>query len=87
MASLTELDLLQKAALYDLLKDTTPYLLHPNLWIRQATAGFLSSAAKHLDTVDTMVKLGNILEPYLKQKLVQLDQSYLILANVQVSIF
>jgi hypothetical protein len=34
--------------------------------------------------VDTMVKLGNILEPYLNQKLVQLDQSYLILANVQV---
>jgi hypothetical protein len=39
MANLTELDLLQKAALYELLKDTTPYLLHPNLWIRQATAG------------------------------------------------
>jgi phosphoinositide-3-kinase regulatory subunit 4 len=39
MASLTEIDLLQKAALYELLKDTTPYLLHPNLWIRQATAG------------------------------------------------
>ena len=47
-------------------------------------SGFLASAAKHLDTVDTMVKLGNILEPYLNQKLVQLDQSYLILANVQV---
>ena len=39
MASLTEIDLLQKAALYELLKDATPYLLHPNLWIRQATAG------------------------------------------------
>jgi hypothetical protein len=43
MASLTELDLLQKAALYELLKDTTPYLLHPNLWIRQATAGNLNN--------------------------------------------
>lgn len=47
-------------------------------------AGFLSAAAKHLDTVDTMVKLGNIMEPYLNQKLVQLDKSYLILANIQV---
>jgi hypothetical protein len=44
----------------------------------------LSSAAKHLDTVDTMVKLGNIMEPYLTQKLVQFDQPYLIMANVQV---
>ena len=37
MASLTSLQLLQKVALYELLKETTPYLLHPNLWIRQAT--------------------------------------------------
>jgi len=33
-----------------------------------------------------MVKLGNILDPYLSQKLVQMDQSYLILANVQVTV-
>ena len=46
--------------------------------------GFLASAAKHLDAIDTMVKLGNILDPYLSQKLVQMNQSYLILANVQV---
>ena len=47
MASLTQIDLLQKAELYELLKDTTPYLLHPNLWIRQATAGNFQLSAGH----------------------------------------
>ena len=61
MASLTSLQLLQKVALYELLKETTPYLLHPNLWIRQATAAFVASTASTLDGVDVVVKLGTFL--------------------------
>jgi hypothetical protein len=30
---------LRSFQLYELLKETTPYLLHPNLWIRLATTG------------------------------------------------
>ena len=112
MASLTSLQLLQKVALYELLKETTPYLLHPNLWIRQATgkvqlkknldfvfifsvftkkkiifnfaaAAFVSSTASTLDGVDVVVKLGSILAPFLKHSVVQMDNSALILANVE----
>ena len=39
MSALTDLGLLQKVAIYQLLKETTPYLLHPAIWIRHATAG------------------------------------------------
>ena len=39
MSSLVELGLLKKHDTFDLLKDTCPYLLHPNLWIRQAAVG------------------------------------------------
>lgn len=35
MSALTELGLLHKSALYELLKDTACFLIHPNLWIRQ----------------------------------------------------
>jgi hypothetical protein len=54
MASLTELDLLQKAALYELLKDTTPYMLHPNLWIRQATAGDRNLRPRFFSSVESL---------------------------------
>merc|ERR1719150_2023959 len=83
MASLTSLQLLQKVALYELLKETTPYLLHPNLWIRQATAAFVSSTASTLDGVDVVVKLGSILAPFMKHAVVQMDNPALILHNVE----
>ncbi len=83
MASLTSLQLLQKVALYELLKETTAYLVHPNLWIRQATASFVSATAQILDGVDVVVKLGAILKPFMKHPVVQMDQAVLILANVE----
>ena len=83
MASLTSLQLLQKVALYELLKETTPYLLHPNLWIRQATAAFVASTASTLDGVDVMVKLDSILSPFMKHNVVQMDNPALLLANVE----
>ena len=56
MQNLTSLGLLQKAALYELLKDTVAFLIHPNLWIRHSTACLISSAATQLDPIDVVVK-------------------------------
>ena len=74
--------MLQKVALYELLKETSPYLLHPNLWIRQATAAFVAASAKILDGVDVVVKLGTIIAPFMKQPVIQMENPALILNNV-----
>ncbi len=68
MSALTELDLLLKASLLQLLRESAPFLLHPNLWVRQAAAGFLAAAAARLDPVDVLVKLGAIAAPYLQRQ-------------------
>ena len=47
------------------------------------TAAFVSSTASTLDGVDVVVKLGSILAPFLKHSVVQMDNSALILANVE----
>ena len=60
MASLTSLQLLQKVALYELLKETTPYLLHPNLWIRQATGKLLQSGPGKFKKVQAKEKTREI---------------------------
>ena len=86
MLRLTSLGLLQKVALYELLKETTAFLVHPNLWIRQATAGFISAAAEQLDPIDVVVKLGAIVAPFLQKEVIQLNRPYLILNNVQTPI-
>ena len=86
MQHLTSLGLLQKVALYELLKDTACFLVHPNLWIRQATARFIGSAATQLDPIDVVVKLGAIVSPFLQKEVMQLKRPDLILNNVQTHI-
>ena len=75
--------ILQKVALYELLKETTAFLVHPNLWIRQATAGFIAAAASQMDPIDVVVKLGAIVSPFLQKEVMQLKRADLILNNVQ----
>ena len=74
MKYFTTLGLFAKSDLYELLTDVSPFLVHPNLWIRQGAAGFISSTAKYtLSLVDVQCKLMPIIQPYIKQV------SYLIL--------
>ncbi|XP_023244916.1 phosphoinositide 3-kinase regulatory subunit 4 isoform X2 [Copidosoma floridanum] len=78
MATLTKRSLLHKSALYQLLAETVIFLVHPNLWIRHATVGFVSAAASSLSPVDVQIKVHPMIEPYLKQKLFQVDKEFLV---------
>ncbi len=83
MSALTDLGLLQKVAVYQLLEETTPYLLHPAMWIRNAAAGFIASVAKTLNPVDVMVKLSTLISPYLTHKVVSLQDPVIILNHLE----
>lgn len=77
MSSLTELGLITKPTLCELIGNCSSLLVHPSLWIRQATAGFVSAAAKSLSILDVQSKLMPILSPYMQYSLIQIDK-YLI---------
>ncbi|XP_063992587.1 phosphoinositide 3-kinase regulatory subunit 4 isoform X2 [Diachasmimorpha longicaudata] len=79
MATLTELGLLHKSALYQLLSETVVFLVHPNLWIRHATVGFISAAARTLNLVDVQCKVQVMIQPYLKYSLIQIEKEVLLL--------
>ncbi|XP_011497042.1 PREDICTED: phosphoinositide 3-kinase regulatory subunit 4 [Ceratosolen solmsi marchali] len=79
MATLTELGLLHKSALYQLLLETVVFLVHPNLWIRHATVGFISAAARTLNIVDVQCKVQPMIQPYLKNHLIQIETEVLLL--------
>ncbi|OXU19045.1 hypothetical protein TSAR_000320 [Trichomalopsis sarcophagae] len=79
MATLTELGLLHKSALYQLLSETVVFLVHPNLWIRHATVGFISAAARTLNIVDVQCKVQPMIQPYLKHPLIQIEKEVLLL--------
>ena len=74
MKELTKLNLLCKASVYQLLQDTACFLVHPNLWIRHAVAGFIVSIAVALDTVDVQCKVVNHLSNYFKSPVIQVNK-------------
>ena len=55
IAALARQGLLEKVAMFELLRDTLPFLMHPNLWIRQAAVGLVEAMSARLDTVDVQV--------------------------------
>ena len=57
MSSLAQQGLLEKVSLFEMLRDILPYLVHPNIWIRQAAVGMVVAVAAKLDTVDVQVPL------------------------------
>lgn len=81
MSALTELGLITKPALCELVTECSYFLVHPNLWVRQAIAGFISSAAKTLSILDVQCKLVPKLKIYMKYPLIQVDKYEFI--NIQ----
>ena len=53
--------------------------VHPNLWIRHATVGFISAAARTLNIVDVQCKVQFMIKPYLKHPLIQIEKEILLL--------
>lgn len=81
MSALTELGLLQKTALCELVAETACYLVHPSLWIRQAVAGFMATAANTLTILDVQCKVMPHLSTFMKYQLIQIDK-YIRLENM-----
>ncbi|GLH13555.1 Phosphoinositide 3-kinase regulatory subunit 4 [Gryllus bimaculatus] len=79
MTALTELGLLQKSALYELLAETACFLVHPNLWVHQAIVGFISAMSRILNLVDVQCKVMSVIRPYLKYQVIQADKEVILL--------
>ncbi|XP_066254532.1 phosphoinositide 3-kinase regulatory subunit 4 [Euwallacea similis] len=82
MASLTEFDLVTTSALCELIIECSYFLVHPNLWIREAVCGFVAKAGRKLSILDVQCKVMPHLQLYMKHKLIQIDKSELLLDSL-----
>ncbi|CAG9829186.1 unnamed protein product [Diabrotica balteata] len=82
MSSLTELGLITKPSLCELVTECSYFLVHPSLWVRQAVAGFISTAAKSLTILDVQCKMMPKLKIYMKYPLIQIDKPELLLESL-----
>lgn len=66
LSSMAELGLFQRSKTWELVDIVARLTMHPDLWIREAAAQFITSASKYLSVADTHSILVNLIKPYLK---------------------
>jgi phosphoinositide-3-kinase regulatory subunit 4 len=66
LSSMAELGLFQRSKTWELVDIVARLTMHPNLWVREAAAQFISTASKYLSVADTHSILVNLIRPYLK---------------------
>jgi phosphoinositide-3-kinase regulatory subunit 4 len=66
LSSMAELGLFQRSKTWELVDILARLTMHPNLWIREAAAHFISTASRYLSVADTHSILVNLIRPYLK---------------------
>ncbi|KAL6710005.1 Serine/threonine-protein kinase [Coniothyrium glycines] len=66
LSSMAELGLFQRSKTWELVDIVARLTMHPNPWIREASAQFISAASKYLSVADTHSILVNLIRPYLK---------------------
>ncbi|KAI5868492.1 ARM repeat-containing protein [Durotheca rogersii] len=70
LAELANLGLLSKAKTWELIDVVGRFTMHPNLWIRESAAEYISSAAKLLSPADIRCIVLPLVKPFLKPSII-----------------
>ncbi|KAJ5184099.1 hypothetical protein N7492_001715 [Penicillium capsulatum] len=70
LAAMADLGLFQRPTTWDLLNITIGFLVHPNIWIREAAVNFVVKSTKFLSVADIYSILTPLIRPFLKVKIV-----------------
>ncbi|KAF9516566.1 hypothetical protein BS47DRAFT_1371689 [Hydnum rufescens UP504] len=79
LTSLAELGLFEKLRIWELMSAATGFLYHPNIWIREGAAAFISSSAKHLPVTDVWCILYPSLRPLLRSDIRAISEQSLLM--------
>ena len=65
-ASLAELGLFQRSKTWEMVDVVARFMVHPNIWIKQAAVRFVSSATRFLSIADIYCTIMPLVRPYMK---------------------
>ena len=66
LSVMAQLGLFQRTVTWELIDLVARFTMHPNVWIREAAANFISNATKYISTADCHCIVRPRVEPYLK---------------------
>ncbi|KAL8733671.1 MAG: hypothetical protein Q9181_003508 [Wetmoreana brouardii] len=77
-ASMAELGLFQRSVVWDIVDVIARFLMHPNIWIREAAAHFVSACTQYLSLADINCMISPVIQPYLKFITVDFSESSIL---------
>ncbi|CAL5873082.1 uncharacterized protein PFLUO_LOCUS7351 [Penicillium psychrofluorescens] len=78
LAAMADLGLFQRPTTWDLLYITTGFLVHPNIWIREAAVNFVVSSTKFLSVADIYSILTPLVRPFLRIRIMEFTESEIL---------
>ncbi|KAI1294765.1 Phosphoinositide 3-kinase regulatory subunit 4 [Halotydeus destructor] len=78
LTALTEINVLKKSVLYELMKDAIPLFAHPNLWIRHSLTAFVTALSNQLSPAEVNCKLIPLVRLHLARDLYALSDELLL---------
>lgn len=77
-ASIAELGMFQRSRTWEMVDVVARFTVHPNIWIREAAAHFLSSSTRFLSQADTHCIILPLMKPYLKTVLADFSETTIL---------
>lgn len=77
-ADMAELGLFQRSKTWEMVDIVARFTMHPNIWIREAAAHFISSSTRYLTTADLHCVVSPLILPYLKASVVDFQEVTLL---------
>ena len=74
LASMAELGLFQRSRTWEIVDIVARFMIHPNIWIREAAAHFISSSTRYLSTADLHCVFSPLVQPYLKSSIIDFSE-------------
>ena len=73
-ASMAELGLFQRSRTWEMVDIVARFMVHPNIWIREAAAHFVSSSTRFLSLADLHCIVSPLVQPYLKSSIIDFSE-------------
>ncbi|KAL8720176.1 MAG: hypothetical protein Q9225_002906 [Loekoesia sp. 1 TL-2023] len=77
-ASMAELGLFQRSKIWEMVDVTARFLMHPNIWVREAAAHFISASTQYLSSADTHCMISPLVQPYLKFPIMDFSENSIL---------
>lgn len=78
IASMAELGLFQRSKVWEMVDIVARFMIHPNMWIREAATHFVSSATHYLSEADIHCIITPLIQAYLKSPIIKFTETNIL---------